>query len=218
MLCVFHAVFFDILVKLWVEKKEIEKRHWVSKEAILPLLLAVNPSRQPELTLALYSPRWWKKGWMGLLSNYERVCTYCSVPQEHHRCLKRGILICCNKYIIKYLYFPSLWLLVPFGNVTAMGVCYFDLMWRFHNNSKRSHCRFSKGNKSGWCKRPWPTVKMCWDISCARRDTHSRDWHFQGCQRWWLRTPFWTCHQTSWLWGLLEHVLFGLHWMMALLS
>lgn len=71
-----------------------------------------------------------------------------------------------------------------------MGVCYFDLLWRFHDNSKHSVCRFSLGNKSGWCKRPQPALKMCCEISHARRDTHSWDWRVQGHWQWWQNSPF----------------------------
>lgn len=60
-------------------------------------------------------------------------------------------------------------------------------------------------------------IKMCCEMSHARRDTHSWDWHFQCNWWWWRNSPFildirWSLWLTGFL-LLLGCVLFWLHWM-----
>lgn len=127
------------------------------------------------------------------------MCRFLSLPRTSQtpKKEKSWIVLIDN---VKCLHFWSLlYRSVLFGSVTEMGVCYLCLMWRCFDNSKHSHYSFreavtgdddARGSDWGWCRQPWLVIKMCCEISHARRVTHCWAWHFHGCGWWWLRIPF----------------------------
>lgn len=181
---------------MWREKW-LKKRFWILKESILLIVLDIYPSWEQVLTLPLkrciYS-RGTVTFMPGIFVNpvvqyrtdgfivklYKTMCIVLSLlwtPQIPKKETSWFVLI---NNIIRCLHFwSSLYCSVLFGKVTAMGVCYLDLLWRCHDNSK-----------CGWWKQRRPAITVCCEISHARGDTLRWDWHFQGCRWWWLRVLF----------------------------